>query len=67
MTTEVTILDTVPASPVLTGPNAAAYLGTSNSNFQKLVKAGKMPAPIRLASQRPVWRLADLNNFIASL
>lgn len=60
------VLDKSPEPIVLRGPAAAAYLRMSVVTFQNSVKAGLLPAPIRLSPMRPVWRIADLNNVLAS-
>lgn len=46
---------------------AAARCNLGLTRFRSLVKAGKIPGPIRLTPKRPVWRESDLAAFIKAL
>jgi predicted DNA-binding transcriptional regulator AlpA len=49
------------------GPAAAEYVGISHSSFRNYVKSGLLPQPVRPIPRRPVWRVSDLDAFLASL
>ena len=60
-------IDGTKSTAMLRGDAAASYLGMSRSNFQKLVKSGRLPQPIRITPKRPVWRVSGLDDFLARL
>jgi predicted DNA-binding transcriptional regulator AlpA len=47
---------------LLTAAEAAAYRRQGLSTFWRDVRAGRVPAPIRVTPKAPRWRLADLRN-----
>ncbi|MFZ4539885.1 MAG: helix-turn-helix transcriptional regulator [Propionivibrio sp.] len=46
---------------------ASARVNLGLTRFRALVKAGRIPGPIRITPKRPVWRESDLAAFIAKL
>jgi predicted DNA-binding transcriptional regulator AlpA len=43
------------------------YLGVSRSAFFRLMSAGAAPLPLRLPGTRHVWRLTDLDRWLAKV
>ena len=55
-----------PAAALVTKP--WVYLGLSKSAFYRLRAAGGGPKPVRVpGTVRPVWRVSDLDRWVASL
>lgn len=44
----------------------AKMTSMSRASVWRLAKAGKLPAPIKLSERVTVWRLSDIEAFIAS-
>jgi excisionase family DNA binding protein len=53
-------------SPYLTTAEAAAYLSYSESHFRALVRAGRVPQPIRIA-HKLLWRQSLLDAHLHAL
>ena len=60
------IVDNKPCA-LLRGSDACQYLGMGRVNFQKFVKLGVLPQPVRITPKRPVWRVTDLDAYLAGL
>ena len=48
-------------------PEALVYTGLGRSNFLSKVKAGELPASVRLGPRAVAWRKDELDQWIASL
>lgn len=56
------------AAPLLlTGPQAAAYLGVGLTTFERLTAAGELARPVSLPEGGKRWRRADLDRFVGRL
>ena len=56
----------VQAEPLLVrAETAAELLGLSGRSFERLLAASRLPTPIRLGRRR-LWRMADLEAFVAA-
>jgi predicted DNA-binding transcriptional regulator AlpA len=53
----------LPLDPFYGTPEAAAYFGYSVSHFRALVRAGKLPQPVRIAGRKLGWRASLLSEF----
>jgi predicted DNA-binding transcriptional regulator AlpA len=53
----------LPPDPFYGTPEAAAYFGYSVSHFRALVRAGKLPQPVRIAGRKLGWRASLLSEF----
>jgi excisionase family DNA binding protein len=51
---------------VLSRPEAATYCGVSNSTFDRAVKRGDLPAPIRVGRRR-LWKAEALDSALDRL
>ncbi len=48
------------------GLRAYGFIG-SKATLRRAMREGKFPRPVYISSQRPVWRVADLQQWLASL
>ena len=46
--------------------DAARLLGISRSQFYMLLSSGRVPAPLRLGTAAPRWRLDELKQWVAA-
>ena len=53
----------LPPDPFYGSAEAAAYFGYSLSHFRALVRAGKLPQPVRIAGRKLGWRASLLSKF----
>jgi predicted DNA-binding transcriptional regulator AlpA len=53
----------LPPDPFYGTPEAAAYFGYSLSHFRALVRAGKLPQPVRISGRKLGWRQSLLTEF----
>lgn len=53
------------SDPCLRAKQAWSYLGIGHSTFYNLVKAGELPPGLVLGQRNRVWRLSQLNEFLA--
>jgi excisionase family DNA binding protein len=51
--------------PLLTTLEVAARLRCSKRTVQRWVKRGLLPAPIRLSTQKRLWRESDIRKVLA--
>lgn len=53
----------VPVEPLLTATEVQAFLGLKPRHFERVVKDGVLPAPIRIGKIRR-WRMSDLTRYL---
>lgn len=59
--------DTLPDSALIDVRVYALLLGCSDNTVWRRVKAGLLPAPIRVSSQQTRWRVGEVRKALASL
>jgi predicted DNA-binding transcriptional regulator AlpA len=59
--------DSKPDSALVNDKTVAALLDVHRNSVWRLVRSGKLPAPVRVAEQTTRWRVGDLRKAIASL
>lgn len=55
-----------PSLEFLTKKDLAAFIKVSNRQIENLVKAGRLPKPLRIGTH-PRWRLSELLKFLDDL
>jgi len=53
-------------NPYLRDKQVAEMLTIGRSSVWRMVKEGKLPAPFKLSEKVTVWKLSDIEAFIAS-
>ena len=59
--------DNLPDAAFIRLPTVAALFATSPPNVWKWVKAGRIPAPVKLAPQTTAWRVGQVREALAAL
>ncbi len=58
--------DSLPDSALVRQPVVEALFGYSAATVWRMVKKGKLPAPLRLAERITTWNVGDLRKVLAS-